>query len=547
VKQVVQTLRTGEVRVEDVPPPRLRAGGALVATQTSLISQGTERTKIELGQKSLLGKARARPELARQVIEKARQDGVRETYQTVMQRLESPAPLGYSCCGRVAAAAHDCVGIEAGDFVACAGAGYANHAELNFVPRNLMAKVPDGVSADQAAYATLGAIAMRGVRQAEVGLGDCVLVLGLGLVGLIALQLARAAGGRVLGFDIDPAACELAARLGAEQTVYRRHLIRSMTDSFTEGVGVDSVIICASTSSDDPISLAAELCRDRARIAVVGAVGMNLPREPFYDKELELRWSRSYGPGRYDPAYEEHGHDYPIGFVRWTEQRQLAEFLRLLREGIVDVEALTTHRYPLERADDAYALVSGATAGETHPVGILLEYPGIGSPVATRIHVSGRRRDRRGQLRDARALAHARRRRAGSVRRRRHSGRRHSQASRRALRFRLRDQRRRGADRGSGSGCGRHRDATRLPLHVRRTSAARREDRVLREAARNHLAGPRRGGEGFSGELLPSDGRVQSPILASRIEGPKRPAARSSARDHVPRQPRRSSGDSLGA
>jgi len=387
MKQVVQTLKTGAVHVEDVPPPRLRAGGALVVTRASLISQGTERMKMELGGKSLIGKARARPELARQVIEKARQDGVRQTYQTVASRLDAPSLLGYSCCGRVEAAAPDCADIAPGDLVACAGAGYANHAEVNFIPRNLMAKVPEGVSAEQAAYATLGAIAMQGVRQAEVRLGDRVLVIGLGLVGLIAVQLVRAAGGRVLGYDIHAGACELAAQLGAEQTASADELIHPIAESFTEGVGVDSVIVCASTPSDEPIRLAAELCRDRGRIAVIGAVGMTLPRQPFYEKELELRLSRAYGPGRYDPRYEEHGQDYPIGFVRWTEQRQLAEFLRLLRDGLVDVDALTTHRYPLEHAAEAYALISGKTASDTRPVGILLDYPESAEPAAPRIRI----------------------------------------------------------------------------------------------------------------------------------------------------------------
>jgi predicted dehydrogenase/threonine dehydrogenase-like Zn-dependent dehydrogenase len=393
MKQVLQTLKNGEVHVEDVAPPRLRPGGALVVTRASLISQGTERMKMELGGKSLIGKARARPELARKVLEKARQDGIRQTYQTVATRLGSPNLLGYSCCGRVEAVAPDCPDIAPGDLVACAGAGYANHAEMNFIPRNLMAKVPDGVSVEQAAYGTLGAIAMQGVRQAEVRLGDRVLVIGLGLVGLIASQLVRAAGGRVLGYDIRSDACELAGQLGVEQTAFAGDLIHPIANSFSEGVGVDSVIVCASTPSDEPIRLAAELCRDRGRIAVIGAVGMTLPRELFYQKELELRLSRAYGPGRYDASYEEHGNDYPIAFVRWTEQRQLAEFLRLLRDGLVDVDALTTHRFPLERAGEAYALISGATANATRPVGVLIEYPKLAEPVRdrTRIAVTCRR------------------------------------------------------------------------------------------------------------------------------------------------------------
>jgi predicted dehydrogenase/threonine dehydrogenase-like Zn-dependent dehydrogenase len=375
VKQVVQTLKTGEIHVLEVPPPQLRPGGALVATQVSLLSAGTERSKIELGEKSLLGKARARPELAKQVLEKVRSDGPLETYRTVMNRLEAPSPLGYSSAGVVVGVGEGCAGVAPGELVACAGAGYANHAEVNFVPANLLARVPEGVTPAQAAYATLGAIAMQGVRQADVRLGERVAVVGLGLVGLLATQLVRAAGGRVLAVDLDPQACALAASLGAERAVPAGDSVPEVARAFTDGAGVDSVVVCASTESSQPVELAGEIARDRARVVVVGAVGMHVPREPYYEKELELRLSRSYGPGRYDPAYEEHGHDYPIGFVRWTEQRNLAEFLRLVAAGLVDVDALTTHRFPVDDAAAAYALISGKTATERRPVGVVLEYP----------------------------------------------------------------------------------------------------------------------------------------------------------------------------
>jgi predicted dehydrogenase len=375
VKQAVQNLRTGEVRVAEVPPPRLRRGGALVATTVSLISAGTERQKIEMGEKSLLAKARARPELARQVVQKAREDGLRETYQTVMQRLEAPNPLGYSLCGRVVAVAPDCEGLAPGDLVACAGAGYANHAEVNFVPKHLLARVPDGVSPDQAAFATLGAIAMQGVRQAGVGLGDRVAVIGLGLVGQLTVQLLRAAGVRTMGVDLDPEVCALAERLGAERTIRRHGAVEAVAEAFTGGLGMDAALVCASAASDDPVRLAAELCRDRGRVVIVGIVNMALPRDPFYDKELELRMSRSYGPGRYDPAYEERGQDYPPGYVRWTEQGHLEEFLRLVGTGAVDVAPLTTHRYPVDRAAEAYALISGKLPEAGRPIGVLLDYP----------------------------------------------------------------------------------------------------------------------------------------------------------------------------
>lgn len=375
MKQAVQNLKSGEVTVQDVPPPRLHRGGALVATLSSLISAGTERSKIELGEKTMLGKARARPELVQQVLEKARQDGLKETYRTVMQRLEAPNPLGYSAAGRVVAVAADVPGIEVGDLVACSGAGYANHAEVNFIPKHLLARVPAGVDADQAAFGTLGCIAMHGVRQAGLGLGDRVLVVGLGLVGLVAAQLAGVAGARVFGTDLDPAACALAERLGVERAVPRNASVEAVIETVTDGVGVDAVLICAAAASNDPIELAARLARDRARVVLVGHVGLTLPRDPFYNKEIDLRYSRSYGPGRYDPGYEEHGHDYPIGYVRWTEQRNLGEFLRLVRDGRVDVGTLTTHRFPVAAAADAYALISGKGPDGTRPIGVLLQYP----------------------------------------------------------------------------------------------------------------------------------------------------------------------------
>ncbi len=398
MKQAVQNLRTGEVTVREVPPPRLQRGGALVATMSSLISAGTERSKIELGEKTMLGKARARPELAKQVIDKARQDGLKETYRTVMQRLEAPNLLGYSAAGRVLAVAPDVPGIEVGDLVACSGAGYANHAEVNFIPKHLLARVPDGVSADQAAYGTLGCIAMHGVRQAELGLGDRVLVVGLGLVGLIAAQLARAAGARVFGTDLDPAACALAESLGVERAAPRAS-IEALIAVATDGLGVDAVVICAAATSNDPIELAAQLVRNRGRVVLVGTVGLTLPRDPFYLKEIELRYSRSYGPGRYDPAYEEHGHDYPIGYVRWTEQRNLGEFLRLVRDGRVDVEALTTHRLPVDEAAGAYALISGKAHDVTRPIGVLLQYPNGQDAAARRlIAVTPRPLERAGRV-----------------------------------------------------------------------------------------------------------------------------------------------------
>jgi threonine dehydrogenase-like Zn-dependent dehydrogenase len=376
MKQVVQIPRTGEIQVLEVPPPRLRPGGALVLTHASVISPGTERSKVGLGKASLVGKARARPDLARQVVERARQDGLRETYRTVQTRLSTPALLGYSSCGVVLEAAPDCHAIATGEVVACAGGGYANHAEVNFVPQNLLARVPDGVTAAQAAYGTIGAIALHSLRRATVSVGTRIAVIGLGLVGLLAVQLVRAAGGRVVATDVDATVCEVARHLGAERVVHGAESVESIVASFTDGHGVDAALICAATPSNDPINLASALCRDRGRIILVGDVGMNVPRSPFYEKELELGLSRSYGPGRYDPSYEEHGRDYPIGYVRWTEQRNLAEFLRLVGQKVVDVDALTTHRFRVDQAADAYALIAGDRNGGRRPIGVVLEYEG---------------------------------------------------------------------------------------------------------------------------------------------------------------------------
>ena len=389
MKQVVQIPKTGDVRVEDVPPPRLRAGGALVLTRASLISAGTERSKIALGKAGLVGKARARPDLARQVIDKARQDGVLETYRTVATRLKAPTRLGYSACGVVLETAPDCSSVTPGELVACAGGGYANHAEVNFVPQNLLARVPPGVTAAQAAYGTVGAIALHSLHRGRVGLGDRVAVIGLGLVGLLVVQLARAAGAHVFATDLDETACDRAGQLGADCVVGRTDSITAAATAFTDGQGVDVAIICAATPSSEPVDLASALCRDRGRVVVVGDVGLQVPRAPFYEKELDLRLSRSYGPGRYDPSYEEHGHDYPIGYVRWTEQRNLAEFLRLVEKKLVDVDVLTTHRFPVEQAAEAYALVAGRA--DDRPVGVLLEYR-AGPAAATRTTIDVRPR-----------------------------------------------------------------------------------------------------------------------------------------------------------
>jgi predicted dehydrogenase/threonine dehydrogenase-like Zn-dependent dehydrogenase len=374
MKQVVQNFRTGELKVEDLPPPALRPGGVLVLTAYSLISAGTERTIVETAQNSLIGKARSRPDLVRQVFDTFKREGLRSTYEKVKARLDQIKPLGYSASGSIVAVGDGVRDLQPGDRVACAGGGYASHAEVLFVPQNLCCKVPDGASLETASYTTVGAIALHGVRQAEPNLGETVAVIGLGLVGQLTVQLLKAAGCRVVGVDIDPAACELARKSGLDVASDPQSAVAACL-ALTDGRGADCILVTASAKSNDPIVLAGQLARDRARVVVVGMVGMDVPRHIYYEKELELRLSRSYGPGRYDSQYEEKGHDYPVGYVRWTEKRNMEAFLRLAAEGKVDTDLLTTHRFSVERATDAYALIT--SKGGDRYCGVVLSYPQV--------------------------------------------------------------------------------------------------------------------------------------------------------------------------
>jgi predicted dehydrogenase len=373
VKQVLQSYRSGEITVTDVPAPSgPEAGGVLVRTTASLVSAGTERMAMELGKKSLVGKARARPDLVAKVLQKVAREGMVATARAVFAKLDVPNPLGYSCAGLVLDA--DDAPYASGERVACAGAKIANHAEVNAVPRNLCARIPANISDEEASFVTVGAIALNGVRIAQLQLGERVAVIGLGLIGQLAMQLVRAQGCKVLGVDLDPSKLELAKSFGCDAVAAPGQAAIDAMSALSGGRGADAVIICAATPSNDPVELAGELARDRARIVAVGAVGMNLPRRPYYDKELTFFQSRSYGPGRYDPVYEERGVDYPIGYVRWTEQRNLESFLEAVGSGAVNVKKLITHRFPIERAEDAYRLISGET-GEPF-LGVVLTYGG---------------------------------------------------------------------------------------------------------------------------------------------------------------------------
>ena len=383
MKQIEQHYRSGRMRVVEVPVPRPGAGSALVRTAVSLISAGTEKQIVDLAKASLAGKAMARPDLVRQVIRKARTEGVMQTIAKVRSKLEVPIPLGYSLAGTVIEAGA-ASGVAVGDRVACAGAGIANHAEFNVVPKNLMARVPDGVSDEAASFATVGAIALQGVRIADPRLGERVVVMGLGLIGLLTVQLLKANGCRVLGYDPNPGRVALARSLGADDAVSSG--LEAATLAFTGQHGADAVLLTASTPSNEPINQAATISRMKGRVVVVGLVGMRLDREPFYKRELDLRLAMSTGPGRYDADYEQGGRDYPLPYVRWTEQRNIAAFLELVAAGSVTPEALVTHRFALDDALDAYALLSS----DTPSLAIILGYDGAADPGARSVPVAGR-------------------------------------------------------------------------------------------------------------------------------------------------------------
>ncbi len=373
MKAVIQDLKSGAVRVEQLPAPQLQSGGVLVRTRRSLISLGTERAVMALAKKSSLGKARDRPDLAQKVLNKAKQEGYWSTYQVVKNLIASPIPLGYSCAGEVVAVGEDAAEFAVGDRVACAGLNFANHAEVNYIPRNLAAKLPEGLPYERACFVTVGVIALHGVRLAEIELGDVVVVMGLGLVGQIAAQLVRAAGATVVALDLDADKVALAQQLGAHHGATSSQAAQTMVGDLTGGHGADSVVVCAASKSDGPLQQAVRMCRIKGRVVLVGDTGMKLRRRPMFEKEVELVVSRSYGPGRYDPQYELRGVDYPRPYVRWTERRNMQAFVDLLAREQVNVDALVTHRYPIAGAEEAYKTVNDK--GATPPIAILIDYP----------------------------------------------------------------------------------------------------------------------------------------------------------------------------
>jgi predicted dehydrogenase/threonine dehydrogenase-like Zn-dependent dehydrogenase len=357
MKQVLQARNAAAV-VREVPAPPCPPGGVLVRNRYSVISSGTERARVELSQSSLIGKARQRPDLVREVIGRARREGLKATREAVQRRLGEETAVGYSSAGHVIEVGEHVRGLRPGDAVACAGGGHANHADIVSVPGNLCVKVPDGVDLRDAAFGTIAAIALQAVRLADVHLGERVAVVGCGLVGQIVIRLLRCAGAETYAIEIQPDRLEDALRSGANHAITPDHASAEIP-SLTDGKGVDSVIVAAAAPSSDPLHLAAKVARDRARVILVGAVPIELPRGPLYDKELTFMVSRSYGPGRYDEEYEERGLDYPIGYVRWTEQRNIECVLGLLARGELRLGDLVEQEYPVDEAAQAYARLVG--------------------------------------------------------------------------------------------------------------------------------------------------------------------------------------------
>ena len=364
MKQVLQNLKTGDTILEDVPCPSLGAGSVLIQTTSTLVSAGTERMLVDFGKGNLIQKARSQPDKVKQVLEKVQTDGLMPTIDAVKNKLDTPLPLGYCNVGRVLESRTDAFSI--GQRVVSNG----KHAEMVAVPKNLCAAIPDSVDDESAAFTVIGAIALQGIRLIKPTLGETVVVTGLGLIGLVAVQLLRAHGCRVLGIDFDAEKVAIAKQLGAEVVnLSAGQDPIAVAEQYSRGRGVDAVLITASTKSNDPIHQAATMCRQRGRIVLVGVVGMEMSRADFYEKELSFQVSCSYGPGRYDANYEEGGQDYPLGFVRWTEQRNFEAILDMMADGRIDMKPLISHRYKLDDACDAYELISSG-----NPLGVLLEY-----------------------------------------------------------------------------------------------------------------------------------------------------------------------------
>jgi len=365
MKQILQNLSNGETTLVNAPCPKLQKGSLLISSRNTLVSAGTERMLVDFGKANVIDKARQQPDKVKMVLDKVKTDGLMPTIDAVRSKLDQPLPLGYCNAGVVLESGVD--GFEKGDRVVSNG----NHAEVVRVPENLCARIPEGVDDESAAFTVLAAIGLQGIRLVEPTLGEAVVVSGLGLIGLMTVQMLRANGCRVLGIDFDSSRCEMARQFGAETIdLSKGEDPVAIAQAFSRGRGVDAVVVAAATDSDEVMHQAAEMCRKRGRIVLVGVVGLNLRRDDFFKKEITFQVSASYGPGRYDPLYEEKGQDYPVGFVRWTEQRNFEAVLDMMAAGTLDVKPLISHRYSIDDVVTAYGLLGDASA-----LGILLEYP----------------------------------------------------------------------------------------------------------------------------------------------------------------------------
>jgi predicted dehydrogenase/threonine dehydrogenase-like Zn-dependent dehydrogenase len=372
MKQIVQNLKSGKMEIVDVPTPSISKGNVLVRNYYSLISAGTEESKVSTARKGYIAKAKEKPDQVKQVLDTLKKEGFSSTYSKVMNKLDALYPLGYSTSGEVIKVGEGVTRFRVGDMVACAGADMANHAEVVSIPENLVVKIPNGVTAKDASYSTVASIAMQGVRQADLRLGENCVVIGLGLLGQLTIQMLKASGIIVAGIDVNPKMVSLAKESGADLSFERSDgELAQGIQNMSNGYGVDAVIITAATSSTDPVNLAGKLCRSKGSVIVVGAIPTGFSREIYYKKELDLKMATSYGPGRYNPNYEEKGMDYPIGYVRWTENRNMQAFMELLRNRSIDLSFLSTHTFSLDKAMDAYQMIMEKSA---FYVGILLEY-----------------------------------------------------------------------------------------------------------------------------------------------------------------------------
>lgn len=373
MKQIIQNYRSEKMEVADVPIPMCSSNKLLVNNIASLISIDTERSIIDLGKKSLLGKAKARPDLVKRFMDKAKKEGFVKTFKEALERLDNPTPLGYSSAGVVIEVGSNVHKFSPGDRVACIGAGYASHAEYISIPENLCCKIPDSLTFEEASSGMLGIIALHGIRCARLTFGESVAVIGLGLLGLLTIQILRAYGCRVIGIDLEPAKVELAKKLGADYVFASVDDFKNGVEKATDGCGADAVIITAATKSDSPVNTAVDVARYGGRIVLVGVADIHPQRNEMWHKEVEIIVSKAGGPGTFDPFYENKGIDYPIGYVRWTENRNLEEFLRLVSVGRVDVKSLISHRFKIDDAEKVYKNMLDNIGGPH--IAVILEYP----------------------------------------------------------------------------------------------------------------------------------------------------------------------------